>query len=649
MTTLPADAAPAWDEVERLAALRGYGVLDTEPEKAFDDIAQLAARICDAPIALVSLLDKERQWFKAEVGLGVRETPLSTSFCAHALLQETGMVIPDAIKDPRFDCNPLVTGEPHLRFYAGRLLTTPNGLPLGTLCVLDTEPRPEGLTDLQAMALETLAGQVMTQLELRRALRQRDESEDTTRRALAASDYIGAWDWDVVADRVAADERFAIMYGVDPALAVAGAPISTFMGHVHSEDTPRLQAEIQAAMDGDGTFVSEYRVAPPGQALRWILARGQVYFDREGAPVRFAGVSVDVTTRKQKDADLAAIASRLSESEARFRVLADAMPQMIWATTPTGFHDYYNARWYEFTGVPVGSTDGEGWNDMFHPDDQERAWERWRHSLATGDPYEIEYRLKHHSGVYRWTLGRAMPLRDETGEIVRWFGTCTDIDELKKLEQGRELVSQELSHRIKNIFAVVSALVALSARQYPEARAFAASLRTRINALARAHEFVRPHTETSRTTVGATTLHSFLTDLFTAYADETGAARVRVTGDDAVFDDQAATSVALLFHELATNAAKYGALSTREGRVELDTRRDGDRFILTWTETGGPPVEGPPTRGGFGSSLATLSVEGQLGGRLTRDWRAEGLRIVADLPATALSRRRAAEKQENRL
>lgn len=644
MTTAHDEAAPAWDESERLAALRAYGILDTEPEKAFDDIVRLLARICEAPIAVVNLIDAERQWFKAEVGLGVRETPLATSFCAHALLQEAGMVIPDATKDARFDCNPLVTGEPHLRFYAGRLLTTPEGLPLGTLCVLDTEPRPGGLDALQAMALETLAGQVMTQLELRRALRQRQESEETTRRALEASNYVGAWDWDILNDRVVADTRFAALYGVDPRIATEGAPIGEFMRHLHPDDAARLQADIEAAMGGEGAFASEYRIAPPGRDERWILARGQVYFDRNGAPVRFPGISVDITTRKQKDADLAAIANRLSESEAQFRVLADAMPQMIWATTPEGLHDYYNARWYEFTGAPVGSTDGEGWNDMFHPEDQERAWARWRRSLETGEPYEIEYRLKHHSGVYRWTLGRAMPLRNDDGEIVRWFGTCTDIDDLKKLEQGRELVSQELSHRIKNIFAVISALVALSARQHPEARGFAASLRTRINALARAHEFVRPHTETSRTTVGATTLHSFLNDLFAAYADEDGGPRVLVSGDDAVFDDQAATSVALLFHELATNAAKYGALSVSSGRVVLTTRREDDRFILTWREIGGPPLQRPPSRAGFGSSLATLSVEAQLGGKLERDWRPDGLEITIDLPATALSRRRAAEK-----
>ena len=340
---------------------------------------------------------------------------------------------------------------------------------------------------------------------------------------------------------------------------------------------------------------------------------------------------------------LALTVQALAESEARFRAIADSMPQMVWSTLPDGFHDYYNARWYEFTGVPEGSTDGEGWNGMFHPDDQERAWARWRHSLETGEPYEIEYRLRRHDGVYRWTLGRARPIRNEAGEITRWFGTCTDIDDLKRSDQAKELLSQELSHRIKNIFAVVSALIALSARQHPEAKGFATAVRTRINALARAHEFVRPHTETSKPTVGSMTLHAFLADLFKAYSDLTGATRVTLSGDDATFDDQAATSVALLFHELATNAAKYGALSLEGGRVTLDTRRSGDRFILTWTETGGPALTGPPDRSGFGSSLASLSVEGQLGGRLERNWRAEGLQVIADLPATALSRRRAAQ------
>jgi two-component sensor histidine kinase len=159
---------PAWTEAERLEALRRYGILDTPPEPEFDDIVRIAAHVCEAPIAVVNLIEDQRQWFKAEIGLGVRETPLDVSICKHALLQADLFVIPDTTKDERSRDNPLVTGEPGLRFYAGALLTTPEGIPLGTVCVLDYVVRE--LTDAQATTLKALARQVMTQLELRRAL-----------------------------------------------------------------------------------------------------------------------------------------------------------------------------------------------------------------------------------------------------------------------------------------------------------------------------------------------------------------------------------------------------------------------------------------------------------------------------------------------
>ncbi len=164
-----APVAPARhvDEPQRLAALDRYNVLDTPREQDFDDIAQLASEICGTPIAVVNLIGDGRQFFKAEVGLGVRETPLETSFCGHAILQEDFMLVADATLDPRFLGNPLVTGEPRLRFYAGALLKTEEGLPIGTLCVLDVQTR--SLSDQQINALKRLARQVMTQLELRRS------------------------------------------------------------------------------------------------------------------------------------------------------------------------------------------------------------------------------------------------------------------------------------------------------------------------------------------------------------------------------------------------------------------------------------------------------------------------------------------------
>jgi signal transduction histidine kinase len=154
------------NQTARLEALRRYGILDTPPEPEFDEITDLIARVCETPIAVINFVDAGRQWFKSEIGLGVRETPLDVSICAHAILQPGLFVVYDTLADARFSGNPLVTGDPHLRFYAGALLETPDRHPLGTLCVLDYRPRQ--LSEVQLAVLRTLARQVMTQLELRR-------------------------------------------------------------------------------------------------------------------------------------------------------------------------------------------------------------------------------------------------------------------------------------------------------------------------------------------------------------------------------------------------------------------------------------------------------------------------------------------------
>jgi PAS domain S-box-containing protein len=140
--------------------------------------------------------------------------------------------------------------------------------------------------------------------------------------------------------------------------------------------------------------------------------------------------------------------ARLRESEGKFQAIANSIDQMIWSTRPDGYHDYYNDRWYEYTGVPYGSTDGDAWNGVFHPDDQERAWEVWRHSLETGEPYHIEYRLRHRSGHYRWVIGRAKCVRDEAGRISRWFGTCTEVHDLKVAEERLRELNETLERRV---------------------------------------------------------------------------------------------------------------------------------------------------------------------------------------------------------
>jgi PAS domain S-box-containing protein len=154
----------------------------------------------------------------------------------------------------------------------------------------------------------------------------------------------------------------------------------------------------------------------------------RIYPASEGLSAYFHNIS----ERKQAEA-------ALRESEAKFRTIADTMPQIVWSTTTDGYHDYFNQRWYEYTGMPHTDDQGWHWKDYLHPDDYDRAVEIWQHSLKTGEPYEVEYRFRRaEDGAYRWFIGRALPIRDEQGQVIRWFGTCTDIDEQRRLLEQRE-------------------------------------------------------------------------------------------------------------------------------------------------------------------------------------------------------------------
>ncbi|WP_061930716.1 PAS domain S-box protein [Aureimonas sp. AU22] len=197
-----------------------------------------------------------------------------------------------------------------------------------------------------------------------------------------------------------------------------------------AEESSRIFREANAA---HRAFRLEYRLRHADGRYRWAIDAASPRFDETGAFLGFVGSVIDIDERRSGE-------DRLRASEQGFQAIANTIDQMIWTTLPDGFHDYYNDRWYEFTGMPYGSTDGEGWSGMFHPDDQDRAWIVWRRCLATGEPYHIEYRLRHHTGTYRWVLGRAQAMRDPSGRIIRWFGTCTDIHDFKLAEERREFL-----------------------------------------------------------------------------------------------------------------------------------------------------------------------------------------------------------------
>jgi diguanylate cyclase (GGDEF)-like protein/PAS domain S-box-containing protein len=206
---------------------------------------------------------------------------------------------------------------------------------------------------------------------------------------------------------------------------------------VHPEDWDRIVASwFRSAASGE-PFRDQYRLRSASGEYRWMLAEAAAEVVG-GEMAGWCGTCTDIHDRVLAE-------EKLLRAEAGLRKTIDHIPQMIWSTLPDGHHDYYSPSWYKFTGATEGTTDGDGWNDMFHEDDRERAWALWRRSLETGEPYEIRYRLKWAGGGYRWVLGRALPERDAAGEIVRWYGTCTDIHAQVLAEQA--LRDSEALHR----------------------------------------------------------------------------------------------------------------------------------------------------------------------------------------------------------
>ncbi|WP_051882348.1 PAS domain-containing sensor histidine kinase [Parvularcula oceani] len=438
------------------------------------------------------------------------------------------------------------------------------------------------------------------------------ETEHRLQFALSAGRAVGTWEWDVPGDAVRADSRFASLFGIAPEKAERGMAIETFIGSIDPRDRERVTGAIWRALETGEDYEQEYRVAAPDGRAAWVLARGRCFYGDGGRPVSFPGVVVDITHQKEQ-------ALELARREAEFRTMTEAMPQIVWATRPDGHHDFYNARWYEFTGVPEGSTDGEGWSDLFHPDDQGEAWQRWRHSLATGEPYEVEYRLRHHTGVYRWTIGRALPVRDGEGSIVRWLGTCTDVHDLKLAKEHADLLAKELNHRVKNTLQTVQAIASHSLRRLPGHETAYEDFIGRIQALSGVHSLLTK-AEWRPTDLG-TVLRLALTPFG---LDEKGDDRFTLHGPRIELDAKKTQSFAMALHELATNAAKYGALSNQEGKVIVTWTCKNDQLALEWRERGGPAVEEPKRRG-FGSLMLTRLLSMEIQGEISIAFDKEGV------------------------
>jgi PAS domain S-box-containing protein len=535
-----------------------------------------------------------------------------------------------------------------------------------------------------------------------------------------------------------------------------------WLDRVHPDDRERAKREFESALaEGVTHSHAEYRIirAADGET-RWIEASAEIERDAGGTATRLIGAHRDVTGRKTAE-------EALRRNEQRLYAMLDAMPQIVSVMRPDGAPTYFNRRWFKYTGLSESSTSGDGWVESIHPDDVGRTVGLFRHAIRTGEPFEAEARLRHHSGEYFWSLCRVLPVCDETGRIRHWLGTCTniharklaeerariseerlqyalvasntvgvweencssglvfadlrvarllsldpevaaggvpvaqflaavhpedrpgvedrigrmlttggdfsldyrlvtadgetrwvsdrgrveldadmkplraigvlvDITGLKQLQTAQEAVSLELIHRMKNLFSVISALSSISARESPEAvREYAANFRKRLYSLSRALIYMQPGHGSGSAAGGSAdvrqTALGLLRELLSPF-DEWNGTRLVIRGADIPVDNAKATIFALLVHELATNAVKYGSLSNATGTIAISGAVETGTFVLTWRERGGPPVAGPPASKGFGTGETARLAAAQLGGAIDHAWEPEGLSVIIRMP-----------------
>ncbi|WP_322514676.1 HWE histidine kinase domain-containing protein [Rhodopseudomonas palustris] len=508
---------------DRLTALSRFAILDTPPERGFDDIVELAALICETPVALVSLVSEDRQWFKARIGFDACQTDLNSSVCAHALIEPDLLVVPDLTRDARTRNNPLVTGDPFIRFYAGAPLRTAGGHVLGSLCAIDTRIRPGGLTDAQAIALRTLARQVVAQLELRLAVAQRDallaeqKAAEIRRNGLLE-----------IGDRL----RDATTIGevTRAAAKVAGETLQVARAAFGRFDEGDEVVEIEPDWTAEGVVsaAGRHRLADYGDNLLAGVLSGQ--------PLVITDVTTDPATAGHIEPLLAL----------DIRSLVN-MPVIEHGRTVAML--IVHAR-------------------------QPRAW---------------------------------------APEVLAYLGNIADRIETAvarlRAEAQQRLLNDELSHRMKNTMALVQAIASQTLKNVPD-KAPVKAFSDRLLALSMAHDVLLQQDWRSAPvrSIVETAIRIF---------DDVG--RFDVSGGSVPLGSRSALSLALLLHELTTNAAKYGALANDSGRVQIAwTIEDADgeaELRLRWRESGGPAVA-PPSRQGFGSRLLKMGLAGTGGAQL---------------------------------
>lgn len=574
--------------------------------------------------------------------------PRNTKIFAPTFAGEGIVRSDDITADPRYGQNAPYRGMPegHLpvRSYLAVPVVSRSGEVLGGLFFGHEKPRQfsvhheklmDGLAGQASIALDNarLYRSAQNEIEVRRQAEEEliriksdlELAQERIELALEAGAIIGTWIWNIPTDTVTADERFARAFGLPVDRCQKGMPMLDVAASVHPEDWDQVQAKIEKSIREGGTYRAEYRSRDADGCYRWVEASGYCELNGEGQAIRFPGVLMDIEQRRQIESDL-------KRREADLALLLDATADGFYAVDKGGYTTRCNAAFLRMLGFDKEEdVIGKQLHELIH------------HTHVDGSPYPHEDCPIYHVAstgemahvddeVFYRTDGTSFPVEYWVRPVI-WQGelqgaVCNilDISERKQAEEAQKLLMRELNHRVKNLFSITAGMIKMTSRHATDVEEMSSSLTGRVMALARAHELISSSITSRPNHEAPSSLRRLVEVVLEPYVEGRPGV-LDLTGPSVELGPTSTTNFALIMHELATNAAKYGALSAANGKLRVAWDLVGDVLTLDWTETGGPALAGPPLQNGFGSQLARLSATGQLGGGIEHVWHQGGVEV----------------------